>query len=106
MCCFFLLMAFFGPRTAMVFWWIVGRTSWDNAWGDGASFVWKAVGFIFVPWTTLMFLVLGGEPINGWDWLLIGLGLAADALSWANIIWRRGRDVPEQYSQYVPADLR
>lgn len=105
MCCFALLMGFFGPRTAMAFWWIVSRSSWNDAWGD-ASFVFKGLGFVFAPWTILMFLILGGEPIDGWEWLLIGLGIAADVMSWANIIWRRGRDVPAQYSQYVPADLR
>lgn len=89
----------------MAFWWIVGRHSWDNAWGD-IGFVFKAIGFIFAPWTILMFLILGGEPIDGWEWLLIGVGILADVTNWAGIIARRGKDVPEQYQQYVPADLR
>jgi hypothetical protein len=105
MCCFAMIMLFFGPRTALFFWWIVGRTSWDNAWGD-ASYVFKALGFMFAPWTILMYLALGGEPINGWEWLWIGIGLLADGANWANLIWRRGRDVPTPYQQYVPADLR
>jgi len=105
MCCFAMIMVFFGPRTALFFWWIVGRTSWDNAWGD-ASYLFKAIGFIFCPWTILTFLALGGEPINDWDWLWIGFGLLADVASWANFIWRQGRDVPAAYQQYIPADLR
>ena len=105
MCCFALLLFFGGPRVAMAFWWVVGRTSWENSWGD-TSFVFKAIGFIFAPWTTLMFLLLGGEPLNGWDWVFIALAILSDIASWANIIWRRGRDVPSQYQQYIPADLR
>lgn len=105
MCCFAMIMIFFGPRTALFFWWIVGRASWDNAWGD-ASYVFKALGFVFAPWTILTYLALGGEPIDDWDWLWIGFGLLADVASWANFIWRRGRDVPAAYQQYIPADLR
>jgi hypothetical protein len=89
----------------MAFWWIVGRNSWDNAWGD-ASFVFKALGFIFAPWTILMFLAVGGEPIDGWEWLLIGLGILADVSGWANFFQRRARQVPEKYQQYVPAQLQ
>ena len=58
------------------------------------------------PWTALMFLLLGGEPLNGWDWVFIGLSILADLANWASIIARRGKDVPAQYQQYIPADLR
>lgn len=105
MCCFAMIMAFLGPRMALAFWWIVGRSSWTDAWGD-ASFVFKALGFIFAPWTILMFLLLGGEPLDGWDWVFIGFAVLADVANWANTIMRRGKDVPAQYEQYVPADLR
>lgn len=49
-----------------LFWWLVGRTSWDNAWGD-ASYVFNVLGFVFAPWAILMFLLLGGEPVDGWS---------------------------------------
>ncbi len=106
MCCFAALLLFGGPRIALAFWWIFGRLSWDNAWGDDASFVFKALGFVFAPWTILMFLILGGEPINGWEWLLIGLGVLADVSSWANFHAKRTRDaIPEKYQQYVPSQI-
>lgn len=106
MCCFASLLFFGGPRIALAFWFFVGRHSWDNAWGD-ASTLFKVLGFIFAPWTILMFLLLGGEPLQGWDWLFLGIGILADLSSWFNFYARRTRDqMPAQLQSYVPSELR
>ena len=45
-----------------------------------ASFILPCLGFIFVPWTTLMYVLLSGSGggISGLDWLWLALTLLMD----------------------------
>ena len=38
------------------------------------------MGLIFAPWTSLMYVLI--FPLNGWDWIWLGLGIAADIASY------------------------
>jgi hypothetical protein len=38
------------------------------------------LGLIFAPWTILMYTIV--FPLNGWDWLWIGLAIGADVVSY------------------------
>lgn len=71
-----------GPRIALFFWWLFGDE--PNAAID--SWVWGLLGFLILPWTTLMYIVawspVGGFSGNG-DWLLVGIGLALDIATYA-----------------------
>ena len=45
------------------------------------SFIWPLLGFLFMPWTTLMYAVInlnGLQGLQGFDWLWIGLAVVAD----------------------------
>lgn len=50
MCCPVLLIAFFGPRTALVYLWLVGYLD-----GVFSTALWPLVGFLFLPFTTLVY---------------------------------------------------
>ena len=50
MCCPILLIAFFGPRTALVYLWLVGYLS-----AVFSSVLWPLLGFFFMPFTTLAY---------------------------------------------------
>ncbi|HLX63435.1 MAG TPA: hypothetical protein VKX17_19345 [Planctomycetota bacterium] len=50
MCCLVLLLAFFGPRTALVYLWLVGYLD-----GVFATVLWPLIGFLFLPFTTLVY---------------------------------------------------
>lgn len=80
MCCFVLLLAGFGPRIAIVAIWLFGDRV-DHAFG---SWVWPLLGVLVAPWTTLAYLVVwspvGG--VSGWEWILVGLGVALDVASY------------------------
>ena len=80
MCCVLLLATGLGPRLALVFWWIFGDKV-DEAFD---SAVWPLLGLIFLPWTTLAYVVAwqpGG--LNGnWDVLLIFLGVTMDIVTY------------------------
>jgi len=42
------------------------------------SFIWPLLGFLFMPWTTLMYAAISLNGLQGFDWLWIGLAVVAD----------------------------
>ena len=36
------------------------------------------IGFLFLPWTTIMYVLVFPGGIEGLDWLWLGIGLAVD----------------------------
>ena len=49
--CLFLLLLFFGPRSVIVIWWFIQPLRWDAVFH---SFLLPFLGFLFLPWTTLL----------------------------------------------------
>ena len=78
MCCFFTVLVLLGPRVAAIVWWLFFPARWNLAFPS--SIIWPILGIIFVPWTTLMYVVL--VPFGGfWDWLFLILAIFADIAS-------------------------
>lgn len=79
MCCFFATLLFFGPRLAFLVYWLfpAGQLKINAAFN---TFIWPLLGLIFLPWTTLMYVLV--YPINSFDWLWIGLAFAVDIASY------------------------
>jgi hypothetical protein len=75
MCCFFTTLLMLGPRFAVLIWWFIRPVYYTRVFNN--SWFWPILGVIFLPWTTLMYLILGGT-IVGFDWLWLGLALLAD----------------------------
>jgi hypothetical protein len=78
--CLFLSLIFFGPRMVIILWGLIEPARWSLAFD---TFIWPLLGFLFVPWTTLMYVIVSPLGITGFDWLWLGLALAADAASYA-----------------------
>ena len=101
MCCAFLALVLLGPRIMGAFWWLFQPTRWhlafDNWFGGTLWWIWPILGLIFIPWTTIMFIIVAPGGVVGWDWLWIGLMLAADIASWAG---GGGRKMIPQYEGY------
>jgi len=79
-CCFLILLSGLGPRIALAAWWIFGDKV-DLAFG---SWWIPLLGLIFLPWTTLAYVIAwapGGIDGN-WEALLIVLGLAMDVITY------------------------
>ena len=91
MCCVFTILLFFGPRLAILVWWLINRLyvsrAFDNSWLLGI------LGWIFLPWLTLMYLIVYPGGIGGLDWLWLGLGLLADLAYYAGGGWGNRRRV-------------
>lgn len=78
--CIILLLSLIGPRVALFFVWAF--TGFVDRAFDG--FVVPAVGFVFLPWTTLIYaLADDGAGVDSIGWLFVAMGLLADVSSYA-----------------------
>ena len=85
MCCFFTVLLFFGPRLATLVWYLI-----TPAYVNGAfdHFIWGFLGWLFLPWTTLMYVAIYPGGIVGFDWILLGLGIFADMAAYFGTYYR------------------
>lgn len=84
MCCIFASLVFVGPRFAILVWWIIDQVRWAAAFDN---FFVAFVGWLFVPWTTITYVLVYPNGITGFDWIILGLGIAADFFSWTSGGW-------------------
>ena len=96
MCCFFTALLFFGPRLAILVWYLFTPVYVNSAFD---SFFWGFLGFLFLPWTTLMYIAIYPGGIFGFDWILLGLGIFADMAHYFGI-YRNKESVP--YGEQIP----
>ena len=89
--CLLAFAAAFAPRLVLIFMWIFG---WRIQ-AAFSSFIWPLLGIIFVPYTTIMYVLVWSfaTGVSGWDWLWIGLGVMLDIMKWGQIANNR-RAVP------------
>jgi hypothetical protein len=81
MCCFFTALVFFGPRLGFLVYWLLAPTRVNLAFGTfNLPWLVGIASLIFIPWTALMYVII--FPLNGWDWLWLGLGIMADVASY------------------------
>ncbi len=60
MCCGIAILGILGPRALIFFWWLMDPARWSVTFGGEALL--PALGFLFLPWTTIMYVaVLGGR---------------------------------------------
>lgn len=89
MCCFLTTLVLIGPRAAVVIWWLAQPLRWQSAF---TSLVWPLLGFLFLPWVTLAWVLVVPGGVAGLDWVWLGLALAADLGSYGGGAYgRRGR---------------
>ena len=88
MACLFVIFGSFFPRIADVLIWIARPTLVANAFGD--FFLWPVLGIVFLPFTTLLYLVMWkADGLSGFDFVILLLAVVLDvthlgASSYAN----------------------
>jgi len=65
MCCAVAILFAFGPRAGILVWWLIEPIRWGAAF---ETFLWPFLGFLVLPWTTLMYVAVFPGGINGFDW--------------------------------------
>jgi hypothetical protein len=88
MCCLFLILLLLGPRALIVIWWLAAPLTWSAAF---ASFLVPVVGFLFLPWTTLSYVLVAPGGIVGLDYLWVALAVLADLSSYGSGAYGRRR---------------
>ena len=89
MCCFVTILLVLGPRILLVLWWLMDAARFSLAFSTKVRplqlpwpyWVWPLIGGIFVPWTTLTYLIVFPGGVVGLDWAWLGLGLLLDLSS-------------------------
>lgn len=93
MCCFVTALFLLGPRAATLIWWLINPVRFNLAF---SSFIWPLLGLIFLPWTTLMYLIVWSPltGIYGFDWVLLGLAVLADIASFGGGAYGNRERIP------------
>ena len=92
MCCAFLTLVLLGPRFVGGFWWILRPLRWETAFRNFSGdlwWIWAVLGIVFLPWTTLMYIIVSPGGVEGFDWLWLGIMLVADIVSYSGGIGRK-----------------
>jgi hypothetical protein len=80
--CLIALFALIGPRVALIFTAIFS----DMITRAIDSIVVAFLGFLFLPWTTLAYVVMYdvgvGRQVDGLEWFVVGLAFVADVMSY------------------------
>jgi len=74
--CLFLLITLLSPRLAIVVLWLFT----DYVSRVFSLWLWPLLGLVFLPWTTLIYILVAAPAggITFWGWLMVGLGLLTD----------------------------
>jgi hypothetical protein len=76
------MMAIFGailPRFVLLVGWANDQTFWSNLLGAP---VWFLGGFLFFPWTTLIYGFVAPNGMTLLNWIFVGLALLIDLGTW------------------------
>ncbi|HEY2950794.1 MAG TPA: hypothetical protein VGJ53_20760 [Micromonosporaceae bacterium] len=86
--CLFALFAGFFPRLAMIMIWILRPGMVDRTF---SSWVWPLLGIVFLPFATLIYVILNqtGRGMTGWEWFWVAVAALLDVVNWGSGARRR-----------------
>lgn len=86
--CLFAIFAGMFPRLGVLFIWLARPVAFSAAFGG--SWLWPLLGILFLPFTTLMYVLLwSATGLTAWDWFWLFLAVLIDVgaiggSGWAN----------------------
>jgi hypothetical protein len=78
MCCLVSSILLLGPRGLLFIWWLVEPARFSLTFN---SFLFPFLGFLFLPWTTLAYIIAAPGGIDGWEVVGLGLAVALDIVT-------------------------
>jgi hypothetical protein len=92
--CLFALFAGMFPRLGTLFIWLARPRLFSAAFNG--SWFWPLLGIIFLPFTTLMYVILWspGVGLGGWDWVWLGMGVVIDLMHWSSSVYSNRDKLP------------
>ena len=91
MCCLFTTLVLFGPRLGILIWWLIDPIRWNLAF---QSFIWPLLGFLFLPWTTIMYVSVGINGLSWFDWIWLAIALLVDLGSYGGGAYGNRNRIP------------
>jgi hypothetical protein len=91
MCCIFASLLLLGPRFVGLIWWIARPALWQSAF---STWIWPVLGLVFLPWTTLMYMLIFPGGITGFEWVLIVFSVIADLASYGGSAYGNRDRIP------------
>jgi len=88
--CLFAMFAGVFPRLALFIIWVARPNLVDAAFN---TFIWPLLGIIFLPFATLMYVILyrPGVGLSGWDWMWVIIAGLLDVSHWGLGVAQRRR---------------
>ena len=88
--CLLAVMAGLFPRFVLLVFWLARPDRMDAIF---TSFIWPLLGLIFMPFATLMYVLLWvpGVGVTGWDWFWVGIAALLDIGHWGTSAGQRNQ---------------
>ncbi len=91
--CLFAMLAAMFPRVGAVILWLARPAMFTTAFNG--SWFWPLLGVIFLPFTTIMYVLLVGPTgLTGWDWLWIALAVVLDVSHYSTNVYSNRNRIP------------
>lgn len=94
MCCLLTILLFLGPRVAGIIWWIAQPVRWVGQLGAFDTWLWPVLGLIFLPFATIMYVLVAPGGMSTWDWLWVGLAIVLDIVSYTGGGYKNKDKIP------------
>jgi len=75
MCCAITILLFFGPRATALVWALLDSARWQVTF---ENLVLPCLGFLFLPWTLLAYVLVAPGGVDGLEWVLLVIAFLVD----------------------------
>jgi len=75
MCCIVTVLLVLGPRAALLVWWLLDSARFSETFDN---LIVPVLGFLLLPWTTLMYVVAAPGGVVGLEWALLVVAFLFD----------------------------